>query len=302
MSASIDLQTEDLRLLDRCVRDGSLSAAARALGITQAAASRRLHRLEADVGGPVLHRTTRALRPTALGERVLALARTFVAELDALERAATDARVEATGTVRVSAPVLLGQALGAALALDLAQRHPGLLLDLSLGNARVDLVRDDIDLALRVGRLPDATLKATRLATARIGAYVAPDGRPEPTSPEALLDRRWIGLPGETLLRATGPAGARWEGEVTLAFRCDDRLVLRAAAVAGLGAVLLPTFLGDDTPGLVRLLPEWRFGEVPLHGVWLPESRADPRVRAVLDGVGRWIRSRPDGWVPAGDG
>lgn len=299
MSVSIDVSTEDLRLLARCARDGSLSAAARALGITQAAASRRIQRLEAAVGGPVLHRTTRALRPTAHGDRVLALAHSVIAELEVLERATSGARALPTGTVTVSAPILLGQVLGGSLAADLAQRHPSLVLDLRLSNARADLVRDGVDLAIRVGRLPDAALKATRLATARVGAYAPGDGAPGPGSPEALRSWPWVGLPSEATLRAVGPGGATWEGRVELRFRSDDRLALRAAAVAGLGAVLLPTFLGDQTPGLVRLLPEWSFGEVPLHGVWLPESGGDPRIRAVLAGVRRWIDARREGWVIA---
>lgn len=298
MGATIDVQTEDLRLFTACARLGSLSAAARAAGITQAAASRRIQRLEAAIGGPVLHRTTRALRLTTLGAQVLQTARTVLGELTALERAIEDAREDAVGTVRVSAPVLLGQALGGDLAVDLARRHPSLVLDLLLTNTRVDLLREGIDVALRVGALPDASLRATRLATARIGAYAAPDEGPPPEHPSALLARRWIGLTGEGALRACGPGGAVWAGDVPLVFRCDDRVVLRAAAAAGLGAALLPTFVGAASPELVRLVPDWHFGEVPLHAVWLPESRADPRVRAVLASVSRWMQVRAAWWRP----
>lgn len=101
-----------------------------------------------------------------------------------------------------------------------------------------------------------------------------------------------MGLPSEEARKAIGPGGQRWSGKVRLAFVCDDRVVLRAAAVDGLGAVLLPAFLGDAEPALQRVLPEWHFGRVPLHAVWLPEARHDRRVRAVVDAVTAWSRAQ----------
>lgn len=289
----MDLHTDDLRLFARCVSEGSVSAAARTLGLPQAAASRRLQRLEAAVGAPLLHRTTRALRPTAEGERLLPVARAVLGELAGWERASAVTRAEATGDVRVSAPVLLGQVVGSTLAAALAQRHPGLRLVLSLSNARVDLVRDGVDLALRVGPLPSASLRATRVATAHVGAYVRRDLAPEAAEhPRALVDLPWIGAPQDRVLRATGPAGEAFSAPVAFRFVCDDRGVLRDAACAGLGAALLPTFLGDAEPGLTRLAPAWQFGRVPIRVVCLREARGDPRVRAVIEVVAAWGRER----------
>lgn len=292
MNARIDLQTEDVRLFTSCVAEGSLSAAARGMGLSQAVASRRIQRLEAAIGVPVLHRTTRALRPTAAGERLLAAARVVLAELAALERSTGAARQDAVGDVHVSAPVLLGQAVGGTLVSELARRHPELRLHLSLTNTRVDLVRARVDVALRVGTLPDASLSAARIATARIGAYARRDHHARAKHPSELLRARWIGLPTETRLRATGPRGQRWTDTVTPVFTCDDRAVLRSAAADGLGVVLLPTFLGDAEPALGRLVPDWHFGSVPLHAVWLPEAREDPRVRAVIEVVKAWGRAQ----------
>jgi len=288
----MDLRTEDLRLFVRCVSEGSVSAAARATGIPQAAASRHLQRLEAALGAPVLHRTTRALRPTAHGERLLALARALLTDLDALGRDLDGGRAEPAGEVHVSAPVLLGQSVGGALAEALARRHPALRLHLTLTNARVDLLRDGVDVALRVGALPDAGLLAARLSTERVGAYIARREAPAPRTPDELPALRWIGLRRDDTLRGVGPEGATWTGAVTLSFTSDDRAVLVDAAQRGLGAVLLPTFLGDAREGLLRLLPAWHFGEVPVHAVWLPEARRDNRVRAVVDALRAWSAAR----------
>ncbi|MFO0626863.1 MAG: LysR substrate-binding domain-containing protein [Polyangiales bacterium] len=286
-----DLRTEDLRLFVASLTLGSLSAAARAQGLTQAGASRRIQRLESALGAPVLHRTTRALRATVEGERLQVAARAMLAELDAFGHAAERARAAPVGEVHVSAPVLLGQAVGGALARALCERHPDLRLRLSLSNARVDLVRDGVDVAVRVGPLPDTSLLAARITAAEVGAYARRDRHARAKHPSELARAPWIGLPAEATLKAAGPEGQRWRGAVTQVFVCDDRAVLRDAAVAGVGAVLLPTFFGDAEPALRRVVPDWHFGRVPVHVVWLPEARDDARVRAVCEVMKAWGRA-----------
>ena len=227
---------------------------------------------------------------------MLAVAREILASVDSLERNIAGERESPSGRVRLSAPVLLGQGIGADLAAALRSRAPGLLLDLSLTNERVDLVRTGFDIALRVGELPDATLLARRLGYACIGAYARAGLLGElPLRVEDLSTLPWIGLPDGDSMQAVGPGGQRWAGRARLRFICNDRVVLRDAAARGLGAVLLPTFVGEAHPDLVALLPEWHFGEVPLHAVWLPEARDDPRVRAVIDVCASWIASQA-GW------
>lgn len=292
MAARIDANTEDLRLFVRCVTEGSLSAAARAMKLSQTVATRRIQRLEAAIGAKLLYRTTRALRLTAEGARLLPAAQRIIAELSAVEFAHRSARHAPSGVVHVSAPVLLGQEMGAALALELAQKHPALRLRLSLSNKRADLLRDDVDVALRVGALPDTTLLATRIATAHVGAYSADKVARRAVHPSELDVARWLGLPADDPLQAYGPSGARWSSGVRFALECDDRTVLRRAAIAGMGTALLPTFVGEREPLLWRVAPEWHFGAVPIHALWLPEARGDPRVRAVIDVVLSWGQSQ----------
>lgn len=297
MTARLDVQTEDLRLFLACVEGGSLSAAARSLGLAQAVASRRLQRLESALGARVLHRTTRALRPTLAGDRLLGTARSVVAELTSFAQSRVASQAVASGDVHVTAPVLLGQAIGGPLARELAERHPALRLRLSLSNAKIDLVRSGMDVAIRVGQLPNRTLLSLRIAIASVGVYAAqPRGKSERRRvlrhPSELLTARWIAIPNDETIHATGPRGERWSGAVKAAFLCDDRQVLREAAKQGLGLVLLPTFFGDADPDLERLLPEWRFGRVPIHALWLPESKEDLRVRAVVDSAARWGKTQ----------
>jgi DNA-binding transcriptional LysR family regulator len=291
MIATMDMATDDLRLLVRCVSEGSLSAAARAMGFTQAAATRRIQRLEASVGGPVLHRTTRSLRPTVEGERLLRVARRIVAELAQFERERSTTSSTALGDVRVSAPVLLGQSVGSMLATALASQHPGLRLVLSLSNTVVDLVRDTVDVALRVGSLKSSSLVGTRIAIARIGVYASSATLAAAQHPSDLMEARWISHPRDTSMRATGPHGQRFQATVEPTFICDDRSVVRETIVSGLGIGLLPTFFGDAEPTLRRLVPQWHFGTVPVVAVWLPEARHDLRVRAVVEVMKQWGRA-----------
>ncbi|MBS2011759.1 MAG: LysR family transcriptional regulator [Deltaproteobacteria bacterium] len=296
MPTRIDVQTEDLRLFLACVEAGTLSAAARTLGLTQGVASRRIQRLESALGAPVLHRTTRALRPTAAGTRLLGAARTVVAELTSFEQASVASRAAPVGDVHVTAPVLLGQAMGSHLAREVVERYPSLRLRLLLSNVKVDLVRAGMDVAVRVGELPDRSLLAVRVTTASVGAYArrgdAAAHRAAPRHPSALTSRPWLAMPNDTTMQATGPDGRRWTGAIAPVFACDDRFVLREAAKAGLGLVLLPTFFGDAEPALERVLPRWHFGRVPIHALWLPESKDDPRIRAVVDLLTRWGKTQ----------
>lgn len=294
----MDLRTEDLRLFIACVEAGTISAAARIVGLTQVAASRRLARLEAEIGTAVLHRTTRALRVTTAGNRLLDAAREIVGVVEEFERTMLVSSRQVRGEIRVSAPVLLGQMLGADIALVLSREHPALRLSFLLSNDRIDLIRDRVDLALRVGPLPDATLIARRLATADLAVYGARSvlGEAKVSRPEQLRRHAWIGAPADARLEARNSKGRSWRATLSLSFTSDDRRVLRDAAARGLGLVVLPTFLGEPDDRLERVLPAWTFGSVPLHAVWLPEARDDPRIHAVVSSCLQWMATQP-GWT-----
>ena len=144
----------------------SFSGAARALGRSPQAVTRAIAALEKRVGARLLHRTTRAVSLSSDGERRLDRARRLVAELDALE-APDDAAAPLTGRLSVTAPVLFGQLRVAPLVCELLAAHPGLDARLLLVDRVVSLADEGLDLAVRIGELPDSSLRARRVGTVR---------------------------------------------------------------------------------------------------------------------------------------
>lgn len=301
----INLATGDLRLLLACWREGSISAGGRALGLTPAAASRHLLRLETTLETTLFHRTTRALKPTRAGLIGLRLAEQIIGNLDDLERGLNSTRSEPRGRVVVQAPVLLGQLIGAFLARRLL-RYPDLVLDLRLRDIcaethaatdAFDLIGTNVDVALVVGPLPDSEMRFRRLGVAELGVYGREELRLQVGGvPAGMSACPWIGRPGLKKVSLTGPDDLEMTLDVRLALECSSLLVRRDAAEQGMGLAILPTFLGETSDTLVRVLPAWCAGAIPASALWLPQSGADPRIRAVLEECDAWF-SANQGWT-----
>lgn len=270
---------------------GSFSAAAVRLGLARALVSKRVAALERRLGARLLARTTRRVGLTGEGSAFLPHARKILAEyqegVDELARR----RGEPHGRLRLSAPMSFGMRhLGPVLA-SFAEQFPALKIELTLGDRFVDLVEEGLDLALRIGDLPDSSLIARLLAPIRIVLAAAPaylDRHGAPREPAELARHRCLHY-------GYLATGQRWHLEragrretVTV----DDRFVanngdtLAGAAEAGLGIVLLPTFiLGDALRSgrLVRVLDGWEVPRFALYAVWPSGGRPPTRVRALVD-------------------
>lgn len=284
---------ELLRLFVRIVAAGSLTAAARELGTTQPAVSRRLQQLERRLGARLLERTTHELALTGAGEVLLAEAGGLVDAWDALAERVRGDGTDVRGLVKVVASVALGQTLLVPIAARLREQHPELRLQWTLTDVRVRLVEAGADCLIRPGAIDDPTLvvrsvcEVQRLLVAAPGAF-AGDGPAEPADLERMpvvavepfYDRvlRLYGVAG------TARAGA--EAEVALApvFRTDNMLAARLAAVEGVGVAVMPPFLvGDDLARgtLRRVLPEWEAGRMTIRIAW-PAGRYRSRATAAF--------------------
>lgn len=270
---------------------GSFSAAAARLGLARALLSKRVAALERRLGVRLLARTTRRVGLTGEGSAFLPRARRILAEyregVDELARQ----RGEPQGRLKVAAPMSFGiRHLGQTMAA-FAERFPALEIELVLEDRFVDLVEEGFDLALRIGDLPDSSLIARQLAPVRVlpcaaPAYVARHGMPR--EPADLARHRCLRYGYST-------SGQRWHLEragrratVTVEdrFVANNGDVLAAAAEAGLGIALLPTFIvGDALRGgkLVRVLEGWEVPRFALYAVWPPGGRPSVRVRALVD-------------------
>lgn len=272
------------------VEQRSFSGAARALGLSKATVSKAVARLEQRLGATLFHRTSRTLSLTETGRALAPRAARILAEAQCAEEEASDAAAAPAGLVRLAAPMTFGLHYVAPAIAGLLERHPALVIDLQLDDRAVDLVEAGIDVALRIARLPDSSLRARRLAPIRrrtiaSPAYLARAGTPR--HPAELGEHRclcYTNLPNE-IWRFTGPGGAdvavRPEGPL----RVNSGEAMLPALRAGLGIALLPDFIaGADLAAgtLVEILPDWHGPQIALHLVTPPNPLRPARVEAVI--------------------
>ena len=282
----------DLQVLLYTVSGGSLTAAARALGITPAAASATLKRLEAQLGTRLFERSTRAMRLTPPGQILLEYAqRAF--ELLAEGESQLDAeRGALVGTVRISAPSDLTRTVLMPMLDEFLDLHPGVKLTLNVGDRVLDVLRDEVDLAIRYGELSDSRLVARRLLLAHPVLNASPDylsRRGTPGTPTDLVDHNCISFMrgGRTYSSWRFGQNDQWTTVRVSGDRVvDDASLAREWAVAGAGIVFMTEIEQRrelQSGKLVRLLGEWETDPYPLHAL-LPSGRFVPnRVRALVD-------------------
>lgn len=282
----------ELAAFVRVVEAHSYSAAARQLGATTSALSKRVVRLESALGVRLLERTTRRLAPTEAGAVLYEHCVQILEALGEAERAATRLGGGARGTLRVSAPVIFGELHVAPLVPALLARHPELRIHLALSDRFVDLVDEGFDLALRVGRLADSSLAARRLG--RVPAIVC-------ASP-AYLERRGVprepaDLAGHECLRySLAGVGREWrlrgadgkERAFATSGRCSINHggAMREATIGGVGLAQLPLFLVADAlrAGLLRsVLEAFRPADFGIYAVYAAGRAPAPKVRAAVD-------------------
>jgi DNA-binding transcriptional LysR family regulator len=292
----------DLQVLMQTARGGTLTAAAHALGMTPAAASATLKRLETQLGARLFERSTRAMRLTSQGQTLLDYAvRAFelLAEGESLVQADRGALV---GTVRVAAPSDLTRVTLLPWFDDFLALHPGLQLALSVGDRPLDVMRAEVDMALRYGPLADSRLVARRLADSRPALCASPAylrRHPAPQTPHDLLQHNCLtfhrGGRRQRLWRFARQGHwteVRVDGDRVV----DDASLAREWVLAGHGITLKSELdLQRDVASgaLVRLLPDWDTEPYPLHAL-LPSGRFVPaRVRALVDFLALKFTSNP---------
>lgn len=281
----------------RVVETGSLSAAARAEGLSVPAVSRQLRALEQELGSTLIRRTTRRLAMTDAGQQWYQQSLRLLREV-AAARASLAPAPGVSGRLVVSAPVSIGIAQVLPRVEALLRQHPGLSVDLRLEEHLVDLVADAVDVVVRAGvpppELPSLVarpiLRFARIAVAS-ASYL--ERRRLPNAPSALVEHECLiqlGAAG-TLDRwrftrqSAGAHGTEEQVDVRGRFRASTPLALREACVAGSGVALLPEWLvADDLRRrrLRRLLPGWQSGPVSAWAVYRVEARGSAVIRAFL--------------------
>lgn len=278
---------EDLVAFDRIVGQGSLSGAARELGVSLAVVSRRLARLEASLGVRLVNRTTRALALTDEGQRFHARSVRILADIEEAEREAARGRQLASGVLRVTTTVAFGRRRIAPLLRDFAARHPDLQVQLHASDTLADIVEEGHDLAIRFGALPDSSLMARLLAPNRRVICASPtylDQRGRPRVLEDLLCHEAV-LFGEPALDTWKFADGR---SVKMRHRLasNDGEMAHGWALDGAGLVLKSIWDVHEDIAAGRLeivLPHLALPAAPIHAVYPPGRHMAMRVRFCVD-------------------
>jgi len=276
-----ELDWENVRFFLALVRHGSLSGAARSLGVNHATVSRRIAALEAGVGAALFERRPSGYGLTARGEEMLEAASAMAEAAARLSVGSGDESRQVTGLVRLSATPSIAEAFVIPRLGDLQAAHPGLDIELVADRRLVSLSRHEADLALRLGRPADSTLVGKKLASLGFGLYAAPGVAAAATADIAganfiSFDDSGLGLPEAIWLREALP-------EARIAFRANGQMAQAAAARAGVGIAPLPHFLAGNDASLVRVpFPS----APPPRELWLlsrPNSDRIDRLRVVKE-------------------
>lgn len=285
MSELIDNYLDDLALFVRVVETGGFSAAFRLTGTPQGTISRRIAALEKHLGLTLINRTTRSIELTEPGRRVYEHARLMLDQAEAATHTLEKMQSEPVGELRVSAPIIIGQhfvsdALGIFMA-----RYPKVLVNVEWTTRSIHPMEDGVDVAIKIGQLPDSGLVRTRLGHTHRALFTAPELALSDaiTHPADLAQHSVFSLGNhldDTTL--TFRFGERTESvSVSRAMASNDVAPLVAASRARGGVAVLPDFAAP--PGWIRLLPDWEMPSIEINAVSLPTRGALPRLRAFLE-------------------
>jgi DNA-binding transcriptional LysR family regulator len=276
------MEWDDLRIVLAVVREGTLSGAARRLGVTHSTVFRRLGAIEDQMGARLFERFRDGYAPTPAGETAAASAARLEDEVLTLERRLSGQDLRPSGTVRITTTDTLGTILMRHLPA-MRALHPEIQFEIAISNAMANLTRREAEIAIRPTPEPPEILVGRRIADIAHAIYGSRAYLSRHEDKD-LSSHHWIALDDALASTVIG----RWIHEnlraAHITCRVDALPTLRDAAVAGLGLALLPCYLGDPASGLRRLTPK-TLAE-PRSALWLlthDDLRRTARIRATLD-------------------
>lgn len=292
---------EAMSVFAAVVDGGSLSAAARRLNVPLATVSRRLADLEAHLKSRLITRSTRKLTLTDAGRDYLAACRQILDQVEDAERAASGAYANVKGQLVVAAPIVFGRLHVLPVAVEFLELHPAVDVQLRLGDRNVDLIEEHVDVALRIGALPDSNLVATHVgAIGRVvcasPAYLARFGTPR--SLHELATHRCISFEGQDAASAwvfVGSDGEKRHAPVHSRMTVTTADAAIAASILGLGVTRVLSYQVADAlrdARLVRVLAHEEPPPMAASLIYPGRGRLPMKTRAFIDFAGPRIRER----------
>ncbi len=281
-------------------RRGSFAAAADQLGISRAMVTRHVMHLENTLGVRLLHRTTRRLSLTGEGQSYAERCQQILEEIEESEYAVAQMSALPRGTLRVSAPISFGTFHLAPAIAAYQDAYAEVAVEVVLNDRDTDLAEEGIDVAVRVGALEESRLIARRIGTSHMVVCAAPAYLSRRGTPQVPADLSTHNCLRYTLRSSVWRFAQGGEEATVLVhgdLECNGGDVLRLAALAGRGLVLLPTYMvGADLRAgrLRRVLRDFEMPEVPIHALYLHRRHLSAKVRSFVEFLARRYAERPD--------
>jgi DNA-binding transcriptional LysR family regulator len=285
----------DLAIFVAVIDAGSFTAAAARLELSKSMVSKCVNRLEAALGARLLHRTTRRLRLTEAGTALYETSHNALSAIEDAQLAVSNLQGTPRGVLKVSASLAFGTVVLPPVVRQLEREHAGLSVELLLDDRHVDLVREGVDVALRItGEPPDSGMVYRRLGPNRQVVCAAPDyieKHGAPASPQDLAAHECIAhLQRSTprLWHFTTPTGGKVSVKINGRTAVTNALAVRACALQGLGIIELNSYIvGSDISSgrLVRLLEGYKPGELSVYAVFPQRRFLAPKVRVFIDAL-----------------
>ena len=280
----------------------SFTGAAEALGLTRSTVSAQVADLEARLGLRLFHRSTRIVRMTAAGQAYRDRLGDLSERVDLAERAARAEHSAPEGRLRITAPPDLAQRFLLPWVAEFLAGHPGIRIELDLSNTAHNLIERRLDLAIRGTIAVEPNLITRKLGVSPLLTCAHPDyiaRRGQPETPADLADHDLLHFASLRRGRIwTMTRGSeRVEVPILPRLELNEGWALRTAALEATGICQLPAFIVGEmlrAGDLVRVLPEWSAGEVPLHAVYPDNRLIAERVRAFVSFIARKAKGEPD--------
>lgn len=290
----------DMHYFAEVVDQGGFTAAGRTLGLPKSRLSRRVARLESQLGVRLLHRSTRKLSLTAAGELYYRHCAAMRDEANAAAAAVAQVQTEPRGIVRVVCPITLAQTVVGPILSSYLHKFPLVQLQIQASNRVVDLIEEGVDVALRVrasvsdsGSLVVKHLGMSQALLVASPSLIQRQGKPVDPSDLSVVDSvAMSATDGRAVWHLFGPNSAQYEITHRPGFIVDDLFTLKFAVVGGVGIGVLPDYMCHEELArgeLVRILPDWAPRPGIVHAVFPTRRGLIPAVRSFLDFLGEHL-------------
>ncbi|GGC02241.1 transcriptional regulator [Marinobacterium zhoushanense] len=295
------MNLNDLSLFIRVVETGSFTFAAETLNVQKSTISRRIAQLEDSLGTRLIQRTTRKLKLTPEGRELFERCHDLIDELQLIrDQIAADSN-ELRGRLRMTMPTELGMYLMSGVIASFMERYPGVEVDVELSTRAVDLIEEGMDLALRVGPLPDSSMIARKVATLNRAVYASPaylSKHGTPGTPDDLAEHHCI-----TLVKPFDSwRFTNWNDGEPVSFggqlRTNSISFAREMGLQGVGIIRMAHVIVDELVEqgkLVEILQEFPMAPTEINAIYTSRRNLTPRVRAFLDHMTERLQAHP--WI-----